>query len=75
MGYIVDLQVILGNIAKTVTCNVTDVMDEHVRSGRRDRIHGEIRNFVTETYSKRFSKDLVLEKIIELIGQYCDAEA
>ena len=77
MGYIVDLHVILDNIAKTAICNVTDVMNEHVRSGRRDSIHRDIRNFVTETYAKRerFIKDLVLEKIIDLIRQYCSLEA
>jgi hypothetical protein len=74
MGYIVDLHVILDNIAKTAICNVTDVMNEHVRSGRRDSIHRDIRNFVTEIYPKRFSKDLVLEKIIDLIRQCCDLD-
>ena len=70
---------ILDNITKTANCNVTDndvldVMNEHVRSGRRDSIHQDIRNFVTETYPTRFNpeKDLVLEKIIDLIRQYCD---
>jgi hypothetical protein len=75
MGYIVDLHVILDNIVKTAICNVTDVMNEHVRSGRRDSIHRDIRNFVTETYAKRFTKDLILEKIIDLIRQYCSLEA
>ena len=80
MGYIVDLHVILDDITKTAICNVTDngaleVMNEHVRSGRRDSIHRDIRNFVTETYPTRFAnpqKDLFLEKIIDLIRQNCD---
>ncbi len=80
-GYIIDLHVILDGITiKTAICNVTDndaldVMNEHVRSGRRDGIHRDIRNFVTDTYPTRFAnlqKDLVLEKIIDLIRQYCD---
>ena len=79
MGYIVDLHVILDDITKTANRNVTDndvldVMNEHVRSGRRDGIHRDVRNFVTDAYPRRFSntQDLVLEKIIDLIRQYCD---
>ena len=82
MSYIVDLHVILDDITKAAIRTVTDndaleVMDEHIRSGRRDSIHREIRDFVTETYPTRFAianppKDQVLEKIIELIRQYCD---
>ncbi len=81
MGYIVNLTVILDGIFRT-TCgnlNVTEnaalrAMGTHVRSGRRDSIHWDIRSFVTETISIRFAvpqKDLVLEKIIDLIRQYC----
>ena len=84
MGYIVNLHVILDDTTKTAIRNVTDndvldVMNEHVRSRRRDRIHRDIRDFVTETYPTRFAytsvntpKDQVLEKIIDLIRQYCD---
>ncbi len=73
MGYIVDLHVILDDITKTTDCNVTDIMNEHVRSGRRDSIHRDIRNCVTETYPDGFAnRDLVVEKIIDLIKQYCD---
>ena len=75
MGYIVDLHVILDNISQTAICDVRDITDEHVRSGRRDSIHRDICDFVTEIYLKRFTKDLVLEKIIDLIMQYCDLEA
>jgi len=77
MGYIVDLHVILDDITKKAFCNVTendalDVMNAHVESGRRDFIHRDIRDFVTENYPARFKKDLVLEKIIDLINHYCD---
>lgn len=86
MGYIVNLIVILdgifslraaaGNAMKHTAQKVTA---DHVRSGRRDSIHWEIRRFVTETFPIRFDipqdgtpqKDLVLEKIIDLIRQYC----
>jgi hypothetical protein len=80
MGYIVELHVILDDITKAAVRDVTDndvlnVMNEHAGSGRRDSIHRDIRNFVTETYQTRFAnpqKDQVLEKIIELIREYCD---
>jgi hypothetical protein len=82
MGYIVDLHVILNEISKTAASNVTDddaleVMNKHVRSDHRNSIHWEIRRFVTETFPNRFSdpeKDLFLEKIVELIRQYCPGE-
>ncbi|KAN0118381.1 hypothetical protein V8E52_005357 [Russula decolorans] len=82
MGYIVDLHVILNEISKTATSNVTDddaleVMNNHVRSDHRNNIHQEIRSFVTATFPKRFSdptKDLFLEKIVELIREYCPGE-
>ena len=79
MGYIVNLAVILEDIFRTSGSNVTEnvplkVMGTHVRSGRRDSIHQDIRSFVNETFSIRFAvpqKDLVLEKIIDLIRKYC----
>jgi hypothetical protein len=78
MGYIVNLTVILDGIFRTTGGSVTEnaalkVMVTHVRSGRRDSIHEDIRRFVTETFSISFAseKDLVLEKMIYLIGQYC----
>ena len=79
MGYIVNLIVILDDIFRTSGNNVTEnsalkVMGTHVRSGRRDYIHRDIRSFVNETFSIRFAvpqKDLVLEKIIDLIRKYC----
>ena len=77
MGYIVNLTVIMDDIFRTTGGNVTEnavlkVMGTHVRSGRRDSIHRDIRSFVTETFSIRFgSQDLVLEKTIDLIRQYC----
>jgi S-ribosylhomocysteine lyase LuxS involved in autoinducer biosynthesis len=79
MGYILNFTVILDDIFRTTGGNVTEnavleVMGTHVRSGRRDSIHQDIRSFVIETFSIRFAvpeKDLVLEKIIHLIRQYC----
>ena len=80
MGYIVNLHVILDDIDRAGFRDVTDndaldVMNEHVRSGRRDRIHRDIRNFVAETYPTRFAKsqkEKVLKKIIDLIREHCD---
>ncbi|KAH9960952.1 hypothetical protein BJV74DRAFT_990984 [Russula compacta] len=79
MGYIVDLTVILDDILRTTGGTVSlneaqSAVNRHVRSGRRDRIHREIRSFVTEGFAIRFAvpqKDLVLDKIIDLIRQYC----
>jgi hypothetical protein len=78
MGYIVDLTGILDDIFKLAPDNVSDndvqkAIDRHVSSGRRDRIHGDISSFVTETF-KEFTEsqsDLILEKIIDLIRRYC----
>jgi len=78
MGYIVNLTVILDDISKTTAGSVTEnaalkAMVTHYRSGRRDSIHRDIRSFVTETFSIRFAvpqKDLVLEKVVDLIRQY-----
>ena len=81
MGYIVELHVILNEISKTAASNVTDddaleVMNKHVRSDHRNSIHREIRSFVAETFPKRFNptKDLFLEKIVDLIRKYCPGE-
>jgi hypothetical protein len=79
MGYIVDITVILDDIFRRggggVSANDAQAaMDRHVSSGRKDRIHRDIHSFVTETFAIRFNvpqRDLVLEKIIDLIRQYC----
>ncbi|KAH9980733.1 hypothetical protein BJV74DRAFT_887561 [Russula compacta] len=79
MGYIVDLTVILDDIFRTTGGTVSfndaqSAVNRHVKSGSRDRIYREIRSFVTETFAIRFAvpqKDLVLDKIIDLIRQYC----
>jgi hypothetical protein len=81
MGYIVNLTVIMDGIFRTVADNVTEnaalkVIGTHVRCGRRDSIHRDIRSFVTETFPDRFKfavlqRDPFLEKIIDLIREYC----
>ena len=81
MGYIVDLMVILDQLFRSNVGNVSvhDIQsstDTHVSFGRRDRIHQDIRDFITEMFPSRFSfqsqgRDLVLEKIIDLIRQNC----
>jgi hypothetical protein len=79
MGYIVDLTVILDGLfrASEGSVSLRDAslaVDRHLRSSRRDKIHQDIRSFVTQTFSIRFTdpqKDLVLEKIMDLIRQYC----
>ena len=50
------------------------IVNSHERSGRRDAIHRDIRSFIAEASAIRFSvpgKDLVLERIIDLIKQHC----
>ena len=79
MGYIANLTVVLDGIFKTAAGNVTEnaamkATNSHVRSGRRESIHQDIRSFVTETFSIIFTipeKDLVMENIISLIRRYC----
>jgi hypothetical protein len=70
MGYIVNLIVILDSIFRTAAGNVT----ENAALKATGSIHRDIRSFVTETFGIRFAlpqKDLVLEKVIDLIRQYC----
>ena len=80
MGYIVNLTVIMdgifnaaaGNVSEDVVRRVTDV---HVESGGRDNIHRDIRSFVIDAFALRFAipqKDLVFEKIVDLIKRYCE---
>ena len=81
MGYIVDLTVILDDIFKTSAGYVSAddaqwAMDKHLRSqtGRKDKIHRDIRHFVKELFGTRNTvsqRDIVLEKIMELIRHYC----
>ena len=71
--------VILDDLFQTTSGSISandaqSAIDRHVDSGRRDRIHREIRSFVTETATIRFTvprRDLVLGRIIELIRRYC----
>jgi len=78
MGYIVDLTVILDDLFRTTGADVSEndaelAIDSVVKSHLKDRIHRDICNFVTEASAIRSTvpqKDLVLEKIIDLIRQY-----
>ena len=79
MGYIIDLTVILNDIFRVGSGNVSasdipSAVDGHVSSGRRDGIHREIRGFATETFEIGITvlqRDLILERITELIQRYC----
>lgn len=79
MGYIVDLTVILDQLFRSNAGSVSDhdiqsSVDRHARFGRRDMIHQDIRTFVAETFGFALQgqgRDLVLEKIIDLIRQNC----
>ncbi|KAF8265737.1 hypothetical protein EI94DRAFT_1804007 [Lactarius quietus] len=79
MGYIVDLTVILYGIFRTTAVDMSPNLAEqvvklHAKSGRREAIHRDIRNFVSGTFAMKLSapeKDLFLERIIDLIKQFC----
>ena len=77
MSYIVNLILILNDIFRTAGGNVTEnatqkVIDSHLKSGRRDSIHRDIRSCIPFVLGSRGKpKDLVLEKIVDLIRQYC----
>jgi len=79
VGYIVDLTVVLDGIFRITAGEMSSsgadqILDRHVKSGRKDAIHRDIRSFITEAFVTRFSvpqKDLVLEKTIDLIKQFC----
>ncbi|KAF8267151.1 hypothetical protein EI94DRAFT_1802156 [Lactarius quietus] len=79
VGYIVDLTVILDGVFRTAAGNMSakdanQVLERHVRSGHKDAIHRDIQSFITEAFAIRFSvpqKDLILERIIDLIKQFC----
>ena len=78
MGYIVNLMVILDAIFSTTSGDISRedvllVMEGHITSGYKKGIHHDIREFVT-TFADKFSvlpKDLILERIIDLIQKYC----
>ena len=78
-GYIVDLTVVMDGIFRVAAGDMTpkqalQIVNRHGRSGRRDAIHGDIRRFIAEAFAMRVSmpgKDLVLERIIDLIRQHC----
>lgn len=79
MGYIVDLTVIMDGIFRVVADDLSpkhtrQVLDGHIRSGRRDAIHRDIQSFVAEEQalsSLEPQKDLIFERIVDLIKQFC----
>ena len=78
MAYVVDLTVILNDLFRSTGGNASAndaelAIDRVVKSHLRDRIHRDIYGFVTEASVIRFTvpqRDLVLEKITDLIRQY-----
>ncbi|KAN0135836.1 hypothetical protein V8E53_006288 [Lactarius tabidus] len=79
MAYIKHLTVIFDAIFSTISGNISQenvqlVIDWHVRSGKKDKIHRKIRGFVGEAFDIGFSarhQDLILERIIDLIQEFC----
>ena len=76
MGYIVDLNVVLSGVFES-TGDVSPgslqlAIKDLVNSGRKTRIHTEIRNFVAVTSTFTYhGHDLIMERIIDLITQFC----
>jgi hypothetical protein len=78
MGYIVDLTIILYGLFVSghdvSASKVHDVMNRHIKSGLQKRIHQDISRFVAKPKETAFiyrGKDLVIEKIIDLIIISC----
>jgi hypothetical protein len=79
MAYIIHLTIILDAIFSTISGdisleNVQQVIDWHVHSGKKDKIHRNIRGFVKETFDIGFAarqQDLILDRIIDLIQEFC----
>jgi len=64
----------LGQPGNVTANDFQSAVDRHVNSGRKDWIHRDIHSFVIETFAIRFTvphRELVIEKIIDLIRQYC----
>jgi hypothetical protein len=79
MAYIIHLTIILDAIFSTISGDISQetvelVIDWHVRSGKKDKIHREIRGFVREAFAIGFSarhQDLILDRTIDLIQEFC----
>jgi hypothetical protein len=77
VGYIVDLTLILCSVFKSPgnvsPSKVQSVMNNFAGSGLKTSLHDEIRSFIgTVPIFKYGDNDVVMEKIIDLIRQYCD---
>lgn len=79
MAYIVDLTVILHGlflITRSVsTTKAQSAVKDYAKSSSRNQIHGDISAFVTafvtQTPLTYQNKDIMMEKIIDLIKQNC----
>jgi hypothetical protein len=79
IGYIVLLTVVLDDIFRTTSGNVSAndaalAVRRLAKSDRRDKIHQDICDIITEIFASKLpalERDVALEKIIELIWRYC----
>ena len=82
MGYIIHLTIILDTLFRTIPGDISQedvqlVIDQHVRSDKKDKIHSEIRGFVaivTEASDLGLSarkQDFILKKTVDLIQGFC----
>ncbi|KAH9998778.1 hypothetical protein BJV77DRAFT_1147925 [Russula vinacea] len=77
VGYIVDLTLVLCSVFRfpgsVSPSKVQSVMNNFAGSGHKTSIHAEIKRFIsTVPLFEYHNRDVVLEKIIDLIRQYCD---
>lgn len=74
MAYIADLTVILHGLLTTRSVSarkVQSAVKDYAKSSSRNRIHEDIRNFVAQAPLTYQDKDIIVEKIIDLIKQNC----
>lgn len=77
MGYIVDLTIVMRKLsdddsAQDVSKESIQSALENVTKGDIIRIHRDIRKFLdTKSTARLVDKDYVLDKIVNLIRQYC----
>ena len=77
MTYIVDLTVILHRLflstRRVSATKVQSAVRDYAKGSSRSQIHEEIQNFVKVAQNQLFyqNKDMMMEKIIDLITQNC----
>ena len=75
MAYIVDLTVILHGLFLTTrsvsATKAQSAVEDYAKSSSRNQVHEDIGGFVAQTPLTYQNKDIMMEKIIDLIKQNC----